>query len=117
MATVEATVGREPSVWSRWSSLLSPLWLSVFLFAGTDIVTTWMGITFFGAHEANPVVAPMLGEVGFLVMIPLKLFAIAVAIGFTNIADDNYEWALPLALALVWGAVTLWNLSLFALAL
>lgn len=116
MATTEVPGGRT-RVLTRWSSLIIPLWAAVFLFGAADIVTTWVGITMFGAIEANPVVASLMESYGLLVMVPLKLAIVAFAAGASRLFPREWRGYFPLVLAVTWGFVTLWNLSHLALAL
>ena len=105
--TVPVVSGKDREVWIA----------AVLLYGIGDTVTTFWGVSTGGVAEAGPVAGPLMeayGRTGLLiikaVVFPLFYFA-------WRLLRSPGRVAVPLALALVGGVVTGWNLFVIASAL
>lgn len=104
---------------SRFTKRISkPLWIMTFIFAFTDILTTWIGITHFGFVESNPFAASLFAEIGVLTaMIVLKGGVTLSAFNVAHFVHEEQEFAIPLALTMVWMFASVSNAVLITIAL
>lgn len=113
-----ATTTESPAFQRFSGRIQTPLWAFVILFAVMDVTTTWIGITYFGAHEGNPVAASLMADFGTVgAMVALKGFALAVGYLCGVVLPERYRFIVPLGLLLPWGFAALSNAVLLALAL
>jgi len=87
-------------------------WSFAFFFGVMDLVTTYIGMQIPQIAEGNFLVNHFHGIEFWIVIILLKVFAIAWAFGLYRYLDlDNASW-IPATLAIVWLIVSLNNLIL-----
>lgn len=99
--------------------------------AFTDLLTTFIGIRFFGLVEIHPIGASIIGSYGFPGMVLLKAAIAVVMLSFLWVMiewDQSEEWteyrttfrsgeyAIALAAVSVWGFATVNNLWLILTA-
>ena len=89
---------------------------AVLLFGVADLVTTVVGIAQYGAVEANPVVAPVVGAVGLWVLVPVKAVAfLGFWFLFASVPED-YRVGVPVGLTLLGTFAATWNAVLLVVA-
>ena len=86
------------------------LWVvTVLFFVVGDVLTTLVGLLRGGVAEVGPLVAPLMGEYGLLVMVPMKLLALLVCLVLWRLAPAPHSSGVPLGLAVFGVLVTGWN--------
>ncbi len=76
------------------------------------MLTTYLGLHA-GLTESNPVARGALGRFGFLSLVGLKTFALAVGFVCRTLVPRQYVSLVPVGLALPWVFAVVVNLSLF----
>ncbi|WP_458204683.1 DUF5658 family protein [Haladaptatus sp. NG-SE-30] len=89
------------------------LWVIVLLALVGDLVTTYIGLRA-GLTESNPVARSALSQFGFVSLVGLKLFALAVGFGGRTLIPREYNALVPAGLALPWTLAVFVNVSLMA---
>jgi len=89
----------------------------VFLSFGVgDVLTTSVGLRIDGIIEFSPLMAPLLQQYGFAVLVIPKLVVIGSCYLLWRFLPTPYSVGVPLGLAVVGVAVTGWNLHVLAVA-
>jgi len=87
------------------------LWVTGVLFFGVgDLLTTVVGLQVGGVIERNAVPAFLIERYGFAAMLGLKCLALGGCFVLWRVARRPHCLGVPLGLALLGVAVTLWNL-------
>jgi uncharacterized membrane protein len=88
------------------------LWATGVLFFGVgDLLTTVVGLQVGGVIERNALPALLIEQYGFAAMLGLKLLALGGCFALWRVARRPHRLGVPLGLALLGVAVTLWNLG------
>jgi hypothetical protein len=88
------------------------LWATGILCFGVgDLLTTVLGLQVDGVTERNAVPAVLIEQYGFAAMVGLKLLAFGGCYVLWRVARRPHRLGVPLGLALLGVAVTLWNLG------
>lgn len=99
-------------------SFTPELWVATFVFfVGGDLLTTAVGLLNGGVAEVGPVVAPVMQEFGLLVMIPLKVLALAACYAIWRLVPAPHAVGVPLGLAVFGVLVTGWNLGVLVVSM
>ncbi|WP_226043313.1 hypothetical protein [Natrinema sp. DC36] len=93
------------------STTLGVWLLAVALFGIGDTATTMYFLSTSVATEGNPLVAPALEAVGLWILIPWKTAAIGLFYGLYRLVPDDMAIGVPIGLALLGAALTVWNVS------
>lgn len=94
------------------------LWVATLVFfVGGDLLTTAVGLLNGGVAEVGPVVAPIMAELGLLVMLPLKALAIGVCYAIWRLVPAPYAVGVPLGLATFGVLVTGWNFGVLIVSM
>lgn len=104
MSLVEGLAARERILWVA----------AVALYGIGDTVTTAVGLRTAGAREVGPVAGPALEAAGIVGLVGLKGGFVGACAGLWWAANTPGRVAIPLALAVAGGGVTLWNLAMLA---
>lgn len=88
------------------------LWAVVVVVLIGDLFTTYLGLRT-GFTETNPVARSALDRYGFLSLVGLKAFGVAVGFVCRTLVPRQYVALVPAGLALPWTFAVLVNLSLF----
>jgi len=100
------------------SGRASLLWGGAFLLYGVgDTVTTTVGLATGGVAEAGPVAAPLLEAYGVVALPAVKAVVFALFFVVWLALRRPGRGAVPLALAVVGGLITVWNLVVIGSAL
>ncbi len=87
-----------------------PLWLSVYIFAITDLITTYIGLSI-GLVEENIVGVFLLDNVGFIGLVIFKLFIIYFCYKLSErLMYGKWNYFTPLVLSIVWLIATSINI-------
>lgn len=86
-----------------------PWLLAVLLFGVGDVVTTGVGLGLPGVVEADPIARTLIDSFGVVSIVGLKLLAFALCYAIWRIVPRPYCQGVPLGLAGLGGAVTVWN--------
>jgi len=108
---------RTPNGFLPESQTHTNLWAAaVALFGLGDLLTTIAFISLGWAVESHPFAAGVIGELGLLALVPLKLAAFGVCLGVYRVSPDSWSVGVPLGLTLLGGVITAWNvyISVFA---
>lgn len=88
-----------------------PLWVAaVTLYGVGDTVTTLWGLSIAGVAEAGPLARPLMDSYGTTAFLALKILTLVAFFAVWAVLRTPGRVAIPLALALTGGAVTVWNL-------
>ncbi|MUV85872.1 hypothetical protein GJ631_04615 [Natronomonas sp. CBA1123] len=88
-----------------------PLWVAAVLLYGIgDTATTFWGLSVGGAAEAGPVAGPFIHAYGPVALLGLKAVVFTLFYLVWRVLRTPGRTAVPLALAVVGGLVTTWNL-------
>lgn len=87
----------------------TPWLLAVLLFGVGDVVTTSVGLGLPGVVEADPVARILIDSFGVGSIVVLKLLAFALCYAVWRTVPRPYCLGVPLGLATLGGAVTVWN--------
>lgn len=88
-----------------------PLWVvAVLLYGVGDTATTFWGLSVGGAAEAGPIAGPFIHAYGPVALLGLKAVVFALFYLTWRVLRTPGRTAVPLALAVVGGLVTMWNL-------
>ncbi len=98
--------------WFDFDDMERLLWAVVLLAFVGDLLTTYFGLHA-GLTESNPVARGALGRFGFLSLVGLKSFALAVGFVCRTLVPRRYTALVPVGLALPWMFAVVINLSLF----
>ena len=104
MTVVEQLAARERLLWVA----------AVLLYGVGDTVTTAVGLRTQGAREIGPIAGPVLEAAGIVGLVGLKGGFVAACVGLWYLANTPGRVAIPLALSVAGGGVTLWNLTVLA---
>jgi hypothetical protein len=92
------------------------LWvLAVLLYGVGDSVTTAAGFRNAGEAELGPVAAVVLEQAGVPAFLALKSLFLVACFGAWSLLSTPGRVAIPLALALVGGVVTVWNILVLSM--
>lgn len=92
------------------------LWLVVvLLYVVGDVLTTTVGLRYTTLQESSSLPSYLLVEFGAWMMTVLKLGALGLFVGLWRVMPHPVSYGVPLGLALVGYAVTLWNTTLITL--
>ncbi len=87
------------------------LWIVALLLYGIgDTLTTVVGLSAGGVAEAGPIAKPLIETYGRLALVGIKAVVFPVFYAVWSILRTPGRVAVPFALALVGGVVTVWNL-------
>ncbi|KZN23820.1 hypothetical protein A4G99_13305 [Haladaptatus sp. R4] len=98
--------------WFDFGDVERLLWAVVLHALVGDLVTTYVGLQV-GLAESNPVARGALGRFGFLSLVGLKTFALAVGFVCRTLVPRQYVTLVPAGLAFPWVFAVVVNLSLF----
>jgi hypothetical protein len=98
--------------WFDFDDVERLLWAVVLLALVGDLLTTYVGLRA-GLVESNPVARRALGQFGFLSLVGLKAFALAVGFVGRTLVPREYVAFVPVGLAAPWMFAVVVNLSLF----
>lgn len=88
-----------------------PLWVAAILLYGvSDTATTVWGLSTAGAAEAGPIAGPFIDIYGPVALLGLKAVVFTLFYLTWRVLRTPGRTAVPLALAVVGGLVTTWNL-------
>jgi hypothetical protein len=91
------------------------LWVAAVVFYGIgDTVTTAVGLRATGAREVGPIAGPILEATGVAGLVGLKSGFVVACAGVWYLANTPGRVAIPLALTVAGGGVTLWNIAMLA---
>lgn len=94
------------------------VWIAALLLYGVgDTVTTFWGLSLGGVAEAGPIARPLIDAYGRGALIGIKLVVFPTFYVVWRLLRTPGRVAVPLALAVVGAAVTLWNLVVISGAL
>ncbi len=77
------------------------LWVVVLLALVGDLLTTYAGLRA-GLTESNPIARGALSQFGFVALLGLKAFSIAVGLACRTLVPREYVALVPAGLALPW---------------
>lgn len=93
------------------------LWIAaVVLYGVGDTVTTFWGLSTGGVAEAGPIAGPLIEAYGRAALLGIKAAVFLLFYAVWRALRTPGRVAVPLALALVGGVVTAWNLVVIASA-
>lgn len=88
-----------------------PLWIAALLLYGLgDTATTFWGLSTSGAAEAGPIAGPVIHAFGPVALVGIKAVVFTLFYLSWRVLRTPGRAAVPLALAVVGGLVTTWNL-------
>lgn len=94
------------------------LWMTaVVAFGVGDVVTTTIGLSMAGVHEAGPLTSVFIEQHGLSAMIAVKTTVLGVFYGCWKVMSREYRVGIPLGLTLLGLVVVWWNLMVNLLAL
>ena len=92
------------------------LWLmAVLLYGGGDTVTTLWGLSTESTDEIGPLVGPLVDLYGVGGLLIAKIVSVSVFVLIWHLLWKPTRVAVPFALIVVGGAVTVWNLAVISL--
>ncbi len=98
--------------WFDFGDIERLLWAVVLLALVGDLLTTYVGLRA-GLVESNPVARHALGRYGFLSLVGLKAFALAVGFVGRTLVPREYVAFVPVGLAAPWVFAVVVNVSVF----
>lgn len=94
------------------------LWVTaVVAFGIGDVVTTTVGLSMVGVHEAGPLTSVLIDRHGLFGMIAVKTAVLGVFYACWTVLPEQKRVGIPLGLALLGLGVVWWNLLVNLLAL
>jgi hypothetical protein len=91
------------------------VWIAAIVLYGIgDTITTFLGVSIGGVAEAGPIAGPLMEGYGRSGLIGVKAVVFPVFYVVWRLLRTPGRVAVPLALALVGGVVTVWNLLVIA---
>ncbi len=91
------------------------LWIAAIVLYGVgDTVTTFWGLSMSGIAEAGPIARPLIESYGQIALIGIKAVVFPAFYLVWRYLETPGRVAVPFALALVGGVVTVWNLLVIA---
>ena len=94
------------------------MWIAaVVLYGIGDTVTTFWGLSTGGVAEAGPIAGPVIDSYGRYALLAIKALVFPTFYLFWRMLRTPGRIAVPFALALVGGIVTMWNLLVITTAL
>jgi hypothetical protein len=108
--------GRSDAVLDALDAYTPWLWLlAILLYVCGDILTTAVGLQYTPLEEASPLPQYLLGEFGVGAVAGLKLGIVGLFVGLWRVLPRPVSAGVPLGLAAVGYAITLWNATLIVL--
>ena len=91
------------------------IWIAAILLYGVgDTVTTFWGLSTVGVSEAGPIAGPFIDAYGRYALLAIKAAVFPSFYVLWRVLRTPGRVAVPLALAVVGGVVTVWNLLVIA---
>jgi hypothetical protein len=115
---VRRSAGASREVFLRFlRSHVRQLWLlAILTYVVGDVVTTVLGLRYTSLQETGPIPRYLLARFGGWVLAGLKLGGLGLFVGIWRLLPRPASQGVPLGLALVGCAVTLWNVAVITLA-
>lgn len=93
------------------------VWFLVFISASGDLITTYIGIEWYGLIESNPIADSILQTTGFSGLVILKLAIILTcAILSDKLTYGKWYYISPVLLIVIWVLITIYNSYLISIS-
>lgn len=93
------------------------IWFLVFISASGDLITTYIGIEWYGLIESNQIADSVLQTTGFSGLVILKFAIILIcAILSDKLTYGRWYYISPLLLIVIWTLITVYNSYLITIS-